>query len=113
VGLAGDTVRMRGGALWINGEAMKRRRLGDYALPGGAGDKAMRYEAILPGGVKTLTLDIEPASRLDDMAGDYQVPDGHVFVIGSTPARSVDSRALELHGPVPLDRVICRAEIPA
>jgi len=110
-GLAGDSVRMREGVLWINGEAIKRRQLGDYALPDDPGHKAIRYETTLPGGARAWSLDIEPANHLDNMAGDYKVPEGHIFVIGSNLDRSFDSRSLELHGPVPLGKVICRAEI--
>lgn len=81
VGLSGDTVQMKDGILWINGIAVPKKRAGEFEMPGygGKGSKIVpRFEETLPGGVKTMVLDIEPAGRLDNTAL-LTVPAGHVL----------------------------------
>ena len=109
-GLAGDTVQMRDGVLWINGKPIPKRRAGEFELPGSSGKKAPRYEETLPGGVKIFVLDTDPASLVDN-TGAYTVPADHVFVIGNNRDLSLDSRIIERHGPVPAGNIICKAEI--
>lgn len=110
VGLAGDTVQMKDGALWINGKAVPRRGAGEFTLPGSGGAKVMRYEETLPGGVTTHVLDAIPNGMLDNTAA-FRVPAGHIFVIGSHRDDSVDSRMTQGHGPVPEVNVVCKGRI--
>ncbi len=113
VGLAGDTVQMKGGFLWINGEVVPKRRAGEFEIPGFGGivsKMVPRFEETLPGGVKTYVLDSEQAGRLDNTAL-FTVPEGHVFVIGNNRDASTDSRITTVHGPVPTGNIICKASI--
>jgi signal peptidase I len=83
IGVAGDHVELRDGAVYVNGAALTEPYLSDDG----------------PGGGATLPLD---GTR------EWDVPAGEVFVMGDHRARSVDSRRF---GPVPVDQVIGRAWI--
>ena len=48
VGLASDTIEMRGGVLSINGKAVARKRVGELEIE--AGKKVSRFEETLPNG---------------------------------------------------------------
>lgn len=111
-GLAGDTVQMRDGVLWINGSAIPKRRDGDFELRSESGGvkKVPRFEETLPGGRKISVLDIEPAGRLDN-TDLLTVPEGHVFVIGNNRDHSMDSRTTKDHGPVSVGDILCKAEV--
>ena len=60
VGFGGDTVQVKGGNLWINGEALASRRAGEFEIPESNGQKVPRFEETLPGNVKSLVLIEDP-----------------------------------------------------
>ncbi len=112
IGLPGDRIQVRDGALYLNGEAVTRERIDDYQGEGAFGAPATirRYRETLPNGVSYLTLDMT-----DDSSGDntnvYEVPPGHYFMMGDNRDNSLDSRFLDGVGFVPAENLVGRAEI--
>jgi len=112
VGLPGDRVQMKAGVLYINGAAVARERLQDYAGedPCGSGGRTgtKRWRETLPNGVSYETLDCFDNGYYDN-TNVYTVPDGRLFMLGDNRDNSTDSRVLSQVGYVPLENVIGRA----
>jgi signal peptidase I len=110
IGLPGDRVQMRGGELYLNGEAVERELVGqidnrditEMARPVDV------YRETLPNGVSYDTLDLSPNS-IGDNTREFVVPDGHYFMMGDNRDNSTDSRFSV--GFVPEDHLVGRANI--
>lgn len=113
VGLPGDTVQMKDGVLFINGEAVPKEPDGTFETFDGDGRRVeiARYRETLPNGVSYPVLDAEYGTPGDNTSL-FTVPDGHFFMMGDNRDNSTDSR---FHwggvGFVPRDNLIGRADI--
>ncbi|MGH6762827.1 MAG: signal peptidase I [Phyllobacterium sp.] len=110
IGLPGDRIQMRGGVLYINGEAVPRVKVGQIDNPDITEENRPVdvYRETLPNGVTYDTLDISPNSITDDTR-EFVVPPDHFFMMGDNRDNSNDSRAMV--GFVPLENFVGRANI--
>ena len=112
IGLPGDSVQMRDGALWINGAPVDREEVAAFVdyVPG-LGDREIRqYRETLPNGASYFTLDqIEDGPA--DNTGIFTVPPGHYFMMGDNRDNSSDSRISSYVGYVPHENLVGPARI--
>ena len=108
VGLPGDRIQMRGGVLYINGQAVPKEPAGFFVT--GSGTQIPQFRETLPNGVTYLTLDADPDS-IGDNTREFDVPAGHYFMMGDNRDNSTDSRDLANVGYVPFANFVGRAEM--
>lgn len=134
VGLPGDTVEVREGALILNGAPVPKTRVADFLMPVspnspcrmmGSGSTRIvggddgtrlcaypRYRETLPGGESYFVLDqtVGPGDDFDAML----VPEGQYFVMGDNRDDSLDSRFTPAErgvGLLPEENIVGRALI--
>jgi signal peptidase I len=110
IGLPGDVIEVRGGALYINGEAAALSEptpLVRDAFEHGR-ETAIAFDETLPQGV-TYPIHHFPVANALSEFGPYQVPEGYFFAMGDNRDNSLDSRWIGM-GPAPLENLIGRAE---
>ena len=106
VALAGDTVEVRDGGLYVNGEKLKRDRLSESPLatlkPKMQGEVFYEFN----GQAKYKIIMVGAKSSATDFK-QITVPKYHCFVLGDNRNNSQDSRSF---GPIPLATIIGRAD---
>ncbi len=112
IGMPGDELVVREGAVYINGKELPRRRIADFVTreDGGPPRRIPAYEETNPEGRKYVVLDAEPNGPFDNTQ-TYKVPVGHYFMMGDNRDNSQDSRALWGVGYVPRENLIGRADL--
>lgn len=113
IGMPGDTVQMRQGRLYINGERVEREAVGYVESDENAAYKTrpiMEYIETLPGGIMHRIYE-ESDNGDRDNTPLYTVPARHYFMMGDNRDNSMDSRVSELVGFVPFENFVGRADI--
>jgi len=112
IGLPGDHIEVRGGIVYINGEAAQQTPAGSYLGPEEPRAKP-RFIETLPGGAKHFVLHWEERGEFDDLL-PLDVPPHAYFMMGDNRDDSIDSRVPAWQrgvGFVPEENLIGRAEI--
>lgn len=110
IGLPGDRIQVLGGILHINGEPVRREKLGESTDPDSFSTRSFDvYRETLPNGRQHLIWEVSDDEPLDN-TNEYLVPEGHFFFMGDNRDNSRDSRVLYDVGYVPMDNLVGRAE---
>ena len=113
VGLPGDRIQLIDDVLQINGEPVKRERVGDVVDRDELGPiPAVRHwRETLPNGATYTTNELVGRRYGPVTTRVYDIPAGHCFIIGDNRDNSRDSRDLSDIGYVPFENIIGRAQI--
>lgn len=107
IGLPGETIEMREGRLYINGELIERKYIGQERQETEQGNMLYtRYIETLPEGIEHAIYELGDYMQYDTF-GPFTVPTDHYFMMGDNRDNSADSRYF---GAVPALNLEGRAE---
>jgi signal peptidase I len=111
IGLPGDRVAVRGGVIFVNGEAIEQTLIGPTNDPDEPAQRVVQLSERRSDGTAYVTFDRGQGREGDDTALTV-VPEGHYFMIGDNRDNSLDSRWPTETGVgfVPADNIIGKAQ---
>jgi signal peptidase I len=115
VGLPGDRIQVREGALYVNDKPVARKTLGPKGIETDYGftRQVMAFQETLREGKPYTTYDFGPDGDVDN-TGIFIVPQGHYFFMGDNRDNSLDSRVppeMQGVGMVPAENLVGKAQI--
>jgi signal peptidase I len=116
IGLPGDTVQMKEGHLYINGQLVPREPITKFHTEDfyGRETDVPTYRETLPGGVSHTIIQIQGDTGFNGNTAVFKVPPGNYFVMGDNRDNSTDSRVPPEQGGVgfvPFENLVGRAEL--
>lgn len=107
IGTPGDKIQMKNGRLYINGQMLNRRLIGQEMHTTEQGQMLYtRYIETLPNGLEHPIFELGDNMQYDETP-EYTVPENHYFMMGDNRDNSSDSRYF---GFVPYENLEGRAE---
>lgn len=116
IGMPGDTVQMKNGVLFLNGQEIPKVRVADFVehQPGNIHRirHVPKFRETLPNGVSYYVLDDYDNPEADNTEL-FTVPEGHYFFMGDNRDNSIDSRFVDDVGYVPVENLVGPARVIA